>query len=467
MYLLIAKKEFRQIWRTRRFKSLAILFTTLVVFSMVVSWNYYQDIRSEHEFATQKTRQQWEGQELKNPHSAAHYGTYAFKPISSLSIFDNGLNAYLGVSVFLEAHRQNEANYTQISDQNDLARLADFSPAFVLIYLMPLLIILIGFDVFTLEKERDTLRLLKSQGVSMRKLGIGKALGIWLVLLSTLTPLFLIGGVLLIFTYQQTTELIAYPLIWVGLLMYYAIFINLIVMISAYSKTSNISLVVLLGFWVLAALFVPKAVATLSETIYPTPSAIEYQAQIRKALDEGIDGHNPFSEQAEIFKDSLLKAHNVDSVHKLPFNYSGLIMQAGEEHETKVYQKAKENLSEVYDNQLRLYSFSSVLSPTILIKTLSMQLAQTDLYAHNNFTAQAEKYRIDLVRELNYDLKDNAKYGDWSYIPKDKDFFKKTVQFNYQAPTLGEIISTALLAFTFLVVWFVLSSVGLITLSKN
>ncbi len=467
MYLLIAKKEFRQIWRTKRFKSLGILFSTLVIFSMIVSWNYYQNIRNEHEFASQKVRQQWEGQELKNPHSAAHYGTYAFKPISSLSIFDNGLNAYLGVSVFLEAHRQNEANYTQIADQNDLTRLADFSPAFVLIYLMPLLIILIGFDIFTSEKERDTLRLLKSQGISMYKLGIGKSLGIWLILLTILTPLFLMGGTILFFTYQQPTELVTYLLIWLGLLLYYAVFVNLIVMISAYSKTSNSSLVVLLGFWVLAALFIPKAVATLSEIIYPTPSSVEYQAQIRKALDEGIDGHNPFSAQAEIFKDSLLKAYEVDSIHKLPFNYSGLVMQAGEEHETKVYQKAKENLSQIYTKQLHVYNLSSVFSPTILIKMLSMQLAQTDLEAHINFTDQAEKYRIDLVRELNYDLKDNSKYGDWKYIPSDKEFFKKTVRFEYQPQNLEQIIKTAWLSFAFLALWFGLSSVGILTLSKN
>jgi ABC-2 type transport system permease protein len=30
----------------------------------------------------------------------------------------------------------------------------------------------------------------------------------------------------------------------------------------------------------------------------------------------------------------------VDSVHKLPFNYDGLSMQAGEEHETVVYARA-------------------------------------------------------------------------------------------------------------------------------
>ena len=50
----------------------------------------------------------WETQGEKNPHSAAHYGVYAFKPRLALSFVDEGVDSFTGTSVWLEAHRQND-----------------------------------------------------------------------------------------------------------------------------------------------------------------------------------------------------------------------------------------------------------------------------------------------------------------------------------------------------------------------
>jgi ABC-2 type transport system permease protein len=74
---------------------------------------------------------------------------------------------------------------------------------------------------------------------------------------------------------------------------------------------------------------------------------------------------------------------------------------------------------------------------------LSMQFAKTDLQTHYDFTQQAENYRIALVRDLNYDLKDNSNYGDWDYISKEKDFFKKNVKFDYKP--LHTVVMTRLI----------------------
>ncbi|TAH19270.1 MAG: hypothetical protein EAZ08_08850 [Cytophagales bacterium] len=81
MILHIAKKEFTEILRERRFQYATLIIAILMIVSVLVSKNYYEKIRTEHELAMQTSRQQWENQGEKNPHSAAHYGTYAFKPI--------------------------------------------------------------------------------------------------------------------------------------------------------------------------------------------------------------------------------------------------------------------------------------------------------------------------------------------------------------------------------------------------
>lgn len=461
MLLHIAKKEFKEALRDSRFRFAAGLLLILLFAAMVVSYNYYQNVNQEYQHAKQTMRQEWEGQVPKNPHSAAHFGTYAFKPVQTLSLIDNGLDRYLGVSIFLEAHKQNASQYRQIADQNDLARFAELTPAFVFTYLVPLLIILVSFGTFTTEKENGTLQLLLSQGISKFQLGLGKITGIWLLMLAMLVPIFLLGFVFILISDFQADDLLRYALLITTLLFYYGIFVNLSVAFSAWAKSSNVALVSLLGFWIVSTLLVPKFTSNLSKMLHPAPSPLEYQAEIRENLEKGVDGHNPFSEKSKIFEDSVLKANKVDSIHKLPFNYSGLIMQAGEEHETVVYAKAMKRLNDIYFAQLQTHQASAFLSPTILVKMLSMQLAKTDLQTHYEFSQQAESYRIALVRDLNYELKDKSKYGDWDYIPKDKNFFKKNIKFEYKSMTIADTLQNAWTSLLFLIVWFTVSLISI------
>jgi ABC-2 type transport system permease protein len=384
-----------------------------------------------------------------------------------MSLIDNGLDKYLGVSVFLEAHKQNLPKFKQIADQNDLARFAELTPAFVLIYLFPLLIVLFGFSIFSVEREQGTLRLLLSQGVSGLQLGVGKIVGLGAVVLSLLAPCFVLGLVFLLASPYQSSDLGAYGLLWVGLLLYYSIFIFATVGISAWARQSQVALLSLLGFWIVGALLVPRLMVNVAKEASPTPTAIAFQKTLQENLKKGIDGHNPFTERAKVFQDSVLKANKVDSVQKLPFNYAGLIMQVGEEHETVVYAKAFQKLYDHYQTQISIHEKMAFLSPTTLMRLLSMQIAQTDLATHHHFTQQAERYRIAMVRELNYDLKDNAKYGDWDYIPKDKDFFKKNIKFEYKAPTFQQIWQNSVHLFVWLLGWSIVSGIFALMASQR
>ncbi|TAG07517.1 MAG: DUF3526 domain-containing protein [Cytophagia bacterium] len=466
MIIHIAKKEFTQALRDNRFRLLAIFLGVLLAFAMLVSWSYYQKINEEHTKTSKTARQQWNTQTPKNPHAAAHYGTFAFKPIQTLSLIDNGLDKYLGVSVFLEGHRQNMAEYKQITEQNDLARFAELTPAFVFSYLVPLLIILLSFNIFTTEKENGTLKLLLSQGVSILQLSLGKIIGLWTLLAMVLLPIFGLGFVLLLASSYQNDDVLRYLMLIFSLILYYGIFINICVGVSAYVSSSNTSLVTLLGFWIISTLLIPKLTTNISKKIYPTPSVLDYKAQLKEDLEKGVDGHNPFSRRSQIFQDSVLKANKVDSIQKLLFNYAGLIMQAGEEHETVVYAKALKKLNDIYFAQLKIHEASAILSPTILFKMFSMQLAKTDLATHYDFSAQAEKYRVALVRDLNYDIKDNSKNGDWEYISKDKDFFKKNIQFQYKPISITQTLQQGGMALVYLMFWFLGTLLFILSIKK-
>lgn len=457
----IARKEWREIARSGLFRIGGSILLLLLLMSLYTSFGYYQRMSRQQAEAQQVARTQWESQEAKNPHSAAHYGTYAFKPWSPLSLVDQGLNRYLGVSVFLEAHRQHFATYKAIEDSHSLARFGALTPSFVLVYLGPLLLILLAFDRMSRERRAGTLRLQLSQGASLRQVLLGK----WLALMGVaggLLLLFLLGGLFFLLNANgQGEDYLRLGLMGLAFALYFAAFIQIALLISTRSRSGNLSLVASLAVWIVSCLVMPRASVHLANRLYPSPTLEQFQEAVQRDLDQGIDGHDPYDEFAQAFKDSVLQAHGVETVEELPFNYSGLVMQAGEEHETFVYDRHLTRLRNLHQDQLAVQRALSALSPSWLASSLSMGLARTDMESHYHFTQAAESYRIELVRDLNYDLKDNSRYGDWGYRVSE-DFFASNVRFDYAPLAWKE--SRDLLAGSFLglLLWWLLSGLGLL-----
>jgi ABC-2 type transport system permease protein len=144
----IARKEMTEMFRDGRFRVLAAVVLAVSVVSMAAGWRHYADISSQHRTAQAATRDQWLRQPKKNPHSAAHYGVYAFKPQNPLAMVDTGIDPYVGVAVWLEAHKQNEFKYRPAQDRTAVQRFGEMTAAETLQVLVPLFIILMTFSAF-------------------------------------------------------------------------------------------------------------------------------------------------------------------------------------------------------------------------------------------------------------------------------------------------------------------------------
>ena len=147
--LNVILKELKELVRDDRIKIVVIISLILLLIALITGSNQYQKSNQQLVESVSKERDIWETQDEKNPHSAAHYGTYAFKPKFALSLLDYGVTKYTGNSIFLEAHNRNDANFSEASDQTSLTRFGTLSINFVLIYLFPLIIILTGNNCYT------------------------------------------------------------------------------------------------------------------------------------------------------------------------------------------------------------------------------------------------------------------------------------------------------------------------------
>ncbi len=184
----IARKEFTEMWRDGRFRWSAVIVLTLLVAALAIGWKNYTSQRAEQERAQAESRESWENQGERNPHSAAHFGVYAFKPKMPLSLVDSGLDNYTGTNVWVEAHYQNPLRGRPIEDATALQRFGEMTAAGVLLLLLPLVIIFLVFDAFAGERVSGTLRQILSVGVTRSQLVLGKTFGILAALLLLLIP---------------------------------------------------------------------------------------------------------------------------------------------------------------------------------------------------------------------------------------------------------------------------------------
>jgi len=434
----IARKEMRELFRDGRFRWGAGIVVALLTLAVVTGRAHYLEVEAAHRAAEEQSWEQWMGQGEKNPHSAAHYGVYAFKPITPLSLVDQGVNSYTGVFTWLEAHNQNPFEFRPAQDAPALARFGQLTSATVLQLLIPLLIILLGFAAVVGEKEDGTLRILLGSGVGRGALAGGKALGLLLGLGVLMVPAAFVGALALVLSSpEQGVSASRVGLLGAGYLLYFGAILAVTLAISAWSRSSRVALVLLLGFWIGNALVLPRLSTDLARTIHPLPSAEDFRAAIAEDLRYGVDGHSPQEMRQGALRDSVLAAYGAATLEELPVNYAGISLQAGEEYGNIVYDKHFGALTELLLAQEAVHRRLGLVAPLLSIRSLSMGLAGTDVYHHEHFVRAAEEHRRTIQRILNEDIRDNSRFGEtylagpevWGQVPR----------FEYSPPDLATV----------------------------
>src|SRR5687767_11439175 len=76
----IARKELREIARDGRIWTIGAAVSGLFLASLAFGWQQTKAAHAERTAAQAVADEHWRAQDDKNPHVAAHYGTYVFKP---------------------------------------------------------------------------------------------------------------------------------------------------------------------------------------------------------------------------------------------------------------------------------------------------------------------------------------------------------------------------------------------------
>jgi len=335
-------------------------------------------------------------------------------------------------------------NFTEMTSPVQLL-FGSFDLAFVIVYLLPLLIVAFSYNVLSAEKESGSLRLLAAQPIGiqnwvLQKLGLRFFWLSFLVLLSLLL-VFLALGFPVFEQFSSFLGLVgltlAYMLFWFGL----AFLVNLWVGSSAKNA------VALLGLWVVFVLLVPSVLNQLGNTLYPMPSRNLMINEMR-ALKAQV------TERQDEILDNFLRDHPEYAINDTTQNRSFY-------HRYMASQKLiREELSPLvnsYEGQLQKQqewvSTFKWLSPAILTQESLNSLAGTSTSDYENFRDQVVGFASTWREHFMPFLYNNELFSqtDYDALPK----------FQYQASsksTATAFILVALIALGLFAVGFLFSS---------
>ena len=156
-----------------------------------------------------------------------------------------------------------------------------FDLSFFIVFVLPLLLIALSFDVIATDRTRGTLRLLLSYPVSLRKI--------------IATRLLTRTGLLLLLTSLSTCigiafagpEWVAPGVLWMLVFLAYSLFwVSAIFFVVSFVRRSEVAVGVLVSLWVLVTLAIPALTNSTGEALYPQPSKLAYLSDARFAKNE-------------------------------------------------------------------------------------------------------------------------------------------------------------------------------------
>ena len=450
---ILIKNEIRLLSQNKVLKWLSITILFLGLIALWISINEYKFEDVTRSFFQEKHRKMWLEQPPKNPHMAAHYGTFAFKPANPLSLFDKGIRNFSGSFTYLEAHRQNDFVGSPAQNSSIYLRMGEFNLSFLLQFAIPLLILAIASGMFSKEKQNGIYSFITTNSIAGSSLFYAKSIALFSIISGIVFLIF--GGTFFIslmsgieWNSQQIGDILLLFLVY---LLFYFCLINLTLIVSLNAHSFKSAFIISCSAWIFLFFLLPRLASNFANNFYPLPSNIAFKEEVKKDIDNGIDGHSR-GKREEIVIDSLLKKYKVDSTNKLPINIDGVLLMKGEGYSSNVYEIHFKELQHRIFQQRAVSTYLGVVNPFLSVRNISMSLCNNNLENEFDFREKAEIYRNYFVQELNENMTLKSKEGEFKTYKIHKADFKQIKDFKYAGLGLFESLKSCVMDIILLLV---------------
>lgn len=315
---------------------------------------------------------------------AARYAVMPPAPLGELAVGQSDLLP----SVY-KVTTESKHTVLATSDTENPTRLLTgrFDVAFVVMYLYPLLILALTYNVLSQEQEQGTLALVLSHPV-----GLGRVMAVKIGMRLALVAGFIVAFAL------ATALAVGVPLgdagavqrfgLWVATVSLYGGFwFALAMMVASRGFGSAMNAMLLSALWLALTVVLPSASNLVATTMYPVPSRVEMVQAIREASDEA--NASGAALLGQYYQDHPEFAADQSGQTTTDFNLVKLAVD--EQIEASV-----RPVAERYDVQLasqqRLMDRLRFLSPAMLIQGVLNDISGSGVSRHRHFVEQVAAY---------------------------------------------------------------------------
>lgn len=274
-------------------------------------------------------------------------------------------------------------NYSELSNPVQLL-FGSFDLAFVIIYIIPLIIIAFSFNIFSAEKEYGSLKLIASQPISIIKWTFQK-IGIRYLCLVSITLLiliitFIING----FDFSKNGS--GFISMFLLILAYITFWFSIVFLVNIIVNNSAKNAVSLLAIWVVIILIVPATISQFGNSLYPVPSRTKLITEVREFKEE-------ISKKQDKILDNFLRDHPEYADNGKGTNYSFwhkyLASQDIIEDELAPLLKTYEAQLKEKQNWVQKWQY---FSPAIMIQQGFNSIAGTSTSDYQSYRQQVSDY---------------------------------------------------------------------------
>jgi len=326
-----------------------------------------------------------------------HMAAYAVKPSQPLAALSVG-QSDLYPSIHKLALNSRDTALTAAEYENPQRLLiGSFDVAFVVIYIVPLLLLGLTYNLVSAERERGTLPLLLLQQGTVKRIAFGRSLFLGGLVLLALVAI-LLGGLSFKGLIGQVSGAALFG--WLAVAFFYGLFwVGLAVFVASRGAGSATNAVVLAGAWLLFTIIVPSTVSVAAKAIYPVPSRMAYIDAQRVVTEEARNRQSQLL--AEYFEDhpELASAETQAAVAAGTQTNPRLIAHLGYQEQERLLAPVRARYAEQLERQQGLVDALKYLSPALLAQAAFNDLSGTSMERHREFQRQASDFH-DVLRDF-------------------------------------------------------------------
>jgi ABC-2 type transport system permease protein len=201
-------------------------------------------------------------------------------PLADFAIGQSDLLPYLGAASLWNPDARLFSRY-EIAEPASLA-LGAFDLGKGIIFLLPLMLIVLCFDVVSGERDAGRLGFVLAQGAHLHQL-LWSRLAIRTGLVLAVTLVVAMGAALLPVEALHVSQRLPYFALWsLCMLLYAGLWIGIIALVASRNRSGEATVMSLLLAWAALNLIVPASIAAIAEAAYPSPSRLAYIAEARE-----------------------------------------------------------------------------------------------------------------------------------------------------------------------------------------